>query len=687
MLFAFLANSLSLTDREDEKHCLPELGMLALLALLREESSSTDQEQLSCTIFGLNKFQFFLDSCILNVSSSAPLLESATRSLAACLRTEKSRTNFLNQAGAVVKFSQAFAVPNLVVLRQLCQILSKFCRDKGSHAASFSPLVTRLTPLLHFPDSIVRHNFSEALVALSTNLKGEIELRTLKEASDLFNVCPTNEGAPLASPWFIVLPKAGNSEAPTIEMRCAANSLATIAFESYDEFQSSIASTLASSRAPQLKTSEFYQRELNALVNRQSAEQPTNWNSSSGSTDEATPQHQSSLRQVLQQMQGKPSPTTRKAHRKRTSASSNSISSSPAASMASKGRAKEKRPRKQGSKRESIVSLSLESSLSDTDLTIDEQISYESMQAILHYRSVSDTVLAQFAKSASNFVKLEFGMPEFSLRNGKPSWASAVHADRSSPVAVIPAPRSEMIRQNASNAQIISYSFSDHSQAASVQGSVAYAVSATYQYFEVLVLSAGARGTIGIGLAPRGYPDDLQPGWLPGSYGFHGDDGNKYGSSDLPAKEELLAGDSEMVAALCKYESFGPTFTTNDVIGCGYNALTRELFYTKNGLFIGTAFTGVPAGLVPTIGLASPEESVYVNFGQGPFLFGFNFETKLAFVPAPKADPINSSVPARLFRPSHIGEALSSLSRDWSFSDRRTACTLAYFSSLIQKTT
>jgi len=42
-----------------------------------------------------------------------------------------------------------------------------------------------------------------------------------------------------------------------------------------------------------------------------------------------------------------------------------------------------------------------------------------------------------------------------------------------------------------------------------------------------------------------------------------------------------------------KGEEFGPIFEKGDVIGCGILIDKKEVFYTKNGAFIGVAFKNV----------------------------------------------------------------------------------------------
>eukprot|EP00271_Cylindrocystis_brebissonii_P004026 TRINITY_DN15383_c0_g2_i1.p1 TRINITY_DN15383_c0_g2~~TRINITY_DN15383_c0_g2_i1.p1 ORF type:complete len:454 (-),score=74.96 TRINITY_DN15383_c0_g2_i1:379-1740(-) len=121
-------------------------------------------------------------------------------------------------------------------------------------------------------------------------------------------------------------------------------------------------------------------------------------------------------------------------------------------------------------------------------------------------------------------------------------------------------------------------------------------------YYEISVKDRGEKGKIGIGFTDKHFKMSRQPGWENNSYGYHGDDGNLYNGCG-------------------RGESYGPTFTTNDIVGAGINFATQEMFFTKNGKFLGTACKDVRGELFPTIGLHSPSERVEVNFGQRPFLF------------------------------------------------------------------
>uniref|UniRef100_W8B2G5 Ran-binding proteins 9/10 n=1 Tax=Ceratitis capitata TaxID=7213 RepID=W8B2G5_CERCA len=121
-------------------------------------------------------------------------------------------------------------------------------------------------------------------------------------------------------------------------------------------------------------------------------------------------------------------------------------------------------------------------------------------------------------------------------------------------------------------------------------------------YFEVKIVSKGKDGYMGIGLTAQQFRMNRLPGWDKQSYGYHGDDGNSYASSN-------------------NGQSYGPTFTTGDIIGCCVNFVDNSCFYTKNGIDLGIAFRDLPSKLYPTVGLQTPGEEIDANFGQEPFKF------------------------------------------------------------------
>ncbi|KAH8394752.1 hypothetical protein KR222_004059, partial [Zaprionus bogoriensis] len=142
-----------------------------------------------------------------------------------------------------------------------------------------------------------------------------------------------------------------------------------------------------------------------------------------------------------------------------------------------------------------------------------------------------------------------------------------------------------------------------HSEAAgSVRTAYPIPSSCGLYYFEVRIISKGRNGYMGIGLTAQQFRMNRLPGGDKQSYGYHGYDGNSFSSS-------------------CNGQSYGPTFTTGDVIGCCVNFVSNTCFYTKNGKDLGIAFRDLPTKLYPTVGLQTPGEEVDANFGQEPFKF------------------------------------------------------------------
>uniref|UniRef100_A0A1B0BHV8 Ran-binding proteins 9/10 homolog n=1 Tax=Glossina palpalis gambiensis TaxID=67801 RepID=A0A1B0BHV8_9MUSC len=121
-------------------------------------------------------------------------------------------------------------------------------------------------------------------------------------------------------------------------------------------------------------------------------------------------------------------------------------------------------------------------------------------------------------------------------------------------------------------------------------------------YFEVKIISKSKNGYMGIGLTAKQFRMNRLPGCDKESYGYHGAEGNSFSS----------AGHAQ---------SYGPTFTTGDIIGCCINFVNNTCFYTKNGIDLGIAFRDLPSKLYPTVGLQAPGEEVDANFGQEPFKF------------------------------------------------------------------
>ena len=91
-------------------------------------------------------------------------------------------------------------------------------------------------------------------------------------------------------------------------------------------------------------------------------------------------------------------------------------------------------------------------------------------------------------------------------------------------------------------------------------------------YYEVTVLSRSHKGDgnmLAVGFAARKNPVSRLPGWEPESWAYHGDDGSLYNGSS-------------------NGKLWGPRFGSMDVIGCGFNFRTGNIFFTRNGLSLGT---------------------------------------------------------------------------------------------------
>mmetsp|Transcript_46829 Transcript_46829/g.83979 ORF Transcript_46829/g.83979 Transcript_46829/m.83979 type:complete len:572 (-) Transcript_46829:1018-2733(-) len=141
------------------------------------------------------------------------------------------------------------------------------------------------------------------------------------------------------------------------------------------------------------------------------------------------------------------------------------------------------------------------------------------------------------------------------------------------------------------------------SDSAQIRSNHAIPVECGLFYFEVRIISKGKDGFMGIGVSTKDVRTNKLPGWERGSYGYHGDDGKKFRGSG--------AG-----------ETYGPIFTTGDVIGCIVNFLDNSISYTKNGIFLGHAFTDFKEReLYPIVGMRSEGECMELNCGAEQFCF------------------------------------------------------------------
>lgn len=113
----------------------------------------------------------------------------------------------------------------------------------------------------------------------------------------------------------------------------------------------------------------------------------------------------------------------------------------------------------------------------------------------------------------------------------------------------------------------------------------------------------GGNNCIAVGVASKEFPlEGLMPGWDCKSYAYHSDDGGIFHGTGI------------------KVRYYGPQFGVGDVVGCGIDYATKDVFFTLNGVHLGVAFTGVSGSFYPTVGVDSfcP---IKFNFGEAPFKF------------------------------------------------------------------
>ncbi|VDP87126.1 unnamed protein product [Echinostoma caproni] len=134
-------------------------------------------------------------------------------------------------------------------------------------------------------------------------------------------------------------------------------------------------------------------------------------------------------------------------------------------------------------------------------------------------------------------------------------------------------------------------------------------------YFEITISSRGGNGrSVAVGVATKASSLVRLPGTEHSSFAYHSDGSVFHGSPTLSSK-------------------FGPRFAENDTVGCGVDFISRSLFFTRNGVFLGKAFEGeIPASpgtrLYPAVGLQGHGTRLSTNFGQRPFSYAFEAHIK-----------------------------------------------------------
>ena len=128
-------------------------------------------------------------------------------------------------------------------------------------------------------------------------------------------------------------------------------------------------------------------------------------------------------------------------------------------------------------------------------------------------------------------------------------------------------------------------------------------------YYEITILSCEEKydnPCISIGFCQEEFPlVGRQLGWDINSYGLHSDNGKVYFNNVS--------------------DNYTKPFGENDCIGCGifFNGTEHNIFYTKNGKFLGFAFREIKqCKLYPAVGIDC-KNKIKFNFGAQKFEFNF----------------------------------------------------------------
>lgn len=147
-------------------------------------------------------------------------------------------------------------------------------------------------------------------------------------------------------------------------------------------------------------------------------------------------------------------------------------------------------------------------------------------------------------------------------------------------------------------------------------------------YFEIRIDDLGSRDIgIGFGTLEHFQVTGQMPGWEKHSYGYHGDDGRKFGIklfgiSVSNAQRTFFY--LSFTVGVNNTDGNFPLFEANDIIGCGIDFTHRSIFYTRNGAFLGTGFTDVSEDVLhPVFGFhgTACDQKIYINFGVEEFLY------------------------------------------------------------------
>lgn len=139
--------------------------------------------------------------------------------------------------------------------------------------------------------------------------------------------------------------------------------------------------------------------------------------------------------------------------------------------------------------------------------------------------------------------------------------------------------------------------------ACSVQSNLPLPKQNEVYYWEAKMFNKPATTNVTLGLSTKPYPPFRAPGLCKHSIGYFSQDGSKCYNHPF------------------HMHSYGPAYVHGDVIGVGYRPRTGSVFFTRNGIRLPEAYTGLyNYNLFPTVAADGPAE-IHVNFGQAGFVF------------------------------------------------------------------
>jgi hypothetical protein len=119
----------------------------------------------------------------------------------------------------------------------------------------------------------------------------------------------------------------------------------------------------------------------------------------------------------------------------------------------------------------------------------------------------------------------------------------------------------------------------------------------------ILLQGMDKRASMCVGLTCEDYSLNKHIGKEAKSYGYFSEEGRKLKNGE-------------------NVEAYGSSYSSGDVVGCGFNTVTREIFFTKNGTYLGVAFWDVPDHkLCFSVSLRGVVGLTCVATFHGPFKF------------------------------------------------------------------